>query len=117
MKKLILALSLALAPSIIKAEHANNPDRFTSLGLIYTGEALTGDNRAPAGPFSQDVDITKGSLGLDLRVPTSDSWTLNFGLAAVGQTIDFKDSPTLFGNKIETTGASVTIGARYYFNK
>ena len=116
LSKLLLVVITMLVPSASFAwEHPMNPDRFPSLGFTYSGSAEDGEFTS-AGT-RQDVEVVSGGLFLDTRLPLSNSFTLSFGLGAVGSNVKGKDSPTLFSSESDTSGGSFFISGRYYFNR
>jgi len=116
MKKMLLATFLLLPQYALAREYPLNPDRFPSIGLTYSGTSQEGDF-VSAGGGSQDIEERYGELVFDTRLPLSNSFTLNLAIGAVATVTEGKDSPTIFADETDTSGALLRIGARYYFNK
>lgn len=116
MRKFILIVIIIAATSPAFAwEHPNNPDRFPSLGLSYTGVSEDGDYKTQG--FSQDIESSSGALILDTRLPLSNSFTLSVGLGAVGTNVKGESNAVFAADELDTSGGLFTISGRYYFNK
>lgn len=116
MKKLIVAAAIAMATSTASAwEHAQNPDRFPSFGITYSGQAEEGDYKLLGA--SQDVESTTRSLILDTRLPLSSSFTLSLGLGSTGENYKGKENASFNADELDTKGGVFFISGRYYFNR
>lgn len=119
MKKAILAgLFLGMTQVGMAGEHSGNPDRFPSIGLNYTGTALSGDGTVMASGVSakQDEDLVMGEFMVDGRFPVSDWITLSAGLGLIGYEFKGEETALLAGGKDELSGVKVNLGIRWYIH-
>ncbi|MGQ0644593.1 MAG: hypothetical protein ACT4O3_03780 [Elusimicrobiota bacterium] len=123
MKKLILAVGLAagLAASVQAAEWPENPDRFPSVGLNYTGIFQSGDTKydlIAGGSASQDLSIDENYLVADLRLPVSNRMTLTGGLGFAGFMGELTKNAAAGadGQEQDATGVLVNLGVRFYIH-
>lgn len=115
MKKTFFTVSLLLAPIIVSArEYPNNPDRFPSLGLTYTGESGTGQYKTLG--VSQDLSTAANTLILDTRLPLSSSFTLSLALGGTGTSVKAEPNAFFTDAKTDSSNGFFTISGRYYFN-
>jgi hypothetical protein len=116
MKKVLFAVAILTSTfPVFGWEHPNNPDRFPSLGLSYTGIAEDGDYKTQG--FSQDIESSSAALILDTRLPLSNSFTLSLGLGATGTNVKGESNAVFDADELDTSGGLFTISGRYYFNK
>lgn len=114
MKK-ILCLAILLIPITLVAE-TKNPDKFTSLGLSYSGVSADIEGKQ-ADLFEQEGTATSGSIMLDIRIPIADSVTLSGGIGTYISEATMDEN--LFFDKATTeySGIQYSVGVRYYFVK
>lgn len=117
MKKLTLGIVCLLSGVFSHAgDYPENPDRMTSIGVNYHGFSHTGTATTVVSPLkaNQDIEIEGGTLIADIRLPVSNSTTLNFALGYQGGTTEAKETNLLAGGESDTDGITFTIGARFY---
>jgi hypothetical protein len=97
-------------------EIPENPDRFPSIGINYTGSFASGEGKAMASGISatQDIEVAQGTFALDTRIPVSRSITLNGALGFYGYTDKAKETLLLAGQESNLGGLFLNIGVRFY---
>lgn len=130
MKKFTLAICL-LSSTAMAYEVKDNPDRFPSVGVNYTGVFLKGEGTFEPVPgffFNKETDLkdTLHQTVVDLRLPAMSNLTFNFGAGYASRTVDRIDA-SLFqsggallvvGDRLtdDYSGPVVNAGVRYYFH-
>ncbi|MFI5349571.1 MAG: hypothetical protein ACHQ2Z_08515 [Elusimicrobiota bacterium] len=98
------------------APESENPDRWTSLGLTFSGLATINHSAGnAAGNFTQEQGTVNSTLTADTRVPVSDAWTLLAGLSGTNSYAKLEPTPTSAGSRTNTDSLSLSGGFRYYF--
>ena len=98
------------------APKSDNPDRWTSLGLTYSGLDTINHSAANAnGNFTQEQGTLNSTLTADTRIPIDDAWTLLAGLSGSHAYSKLLPTPTSAGAKTVTDSLSLSGGFRYYF--
>jgi hypothetical protein len=119
MKRLMLAAGLLMAAGIAGAgERPGNPDKFPSIGVFYTGQAMGGDSTFTSSGLSttQDATLRTGILSVDARFPVSNSVTLQGAIGTSWLTIDAEETSLLNGRKDDLGGLQFSFGARFYIH-
>ena len=91
---------------------SDNPDRWTSLGLTYSGLHTLNHSAGNAnGNFTQDQASFNSTLAADVRIPLSSAWT---ALASLGGIDSYsKLEPTAAGTGAQTVTDTVSAGAGF----
>lgn len=112
-------------------EIKDNPDRFPSVGVNYTGVFLKGEGTfapVPGFVFNKEADLkdTLHQTIVDLRLPTTPNLTFNFGAGYASRSVDRLDASlvAVSGGYLvvadrltdDLSGPVVNVGARYYFH-
>lgn len=122
MKKLTVGIvGVLLAGFVAQAkatEYADNPDHRPSIGVNYTGMALSGDGtlKDSGVSASQNIEQVSGELSLDLRVPLADSVTLITGVGFISGKSTADETTLLSGSEADLSGMRFSIGARIYLH-
>lgn len=119
MKKYIMAgLLLASSVTVYAWEFPNNPDRYPSLGLNFSGQSLEGEREFVAGPQSakQDGIYESGMLVLDGKFPVSNRITLNAAIGASSIRWGYDETPLLNFEENENSGTYFNLGIRFYLH-
>ena len=94
---------------------SDNPDRWTSLGLNFSGSDTINHSVSNAnGNVVSDSGALSTTVNADARIPVNAAWTL---LASVGGTQAYsktEPTPTVVGSKTLTDTIAVNGGFRYY---
>lgn len=123
MKK-VLALVWLLSGISFGYEVKDNPDRFPSLGVNYTGYSLKGDTKYTNIVWTPQPEMkdTFNSFMGDARFPINNILTIEAGVGYAARTIEGIDG-SVVGNslfydttKSEMTGPIYKVGARLYFH-
>lgn len=121
MKKIaaVVVMVVMYTSGLFAWEFSQNPDRFPSVGVTLYGEGSDGEASYPSAPAigNQDVEYSEGRFSVDTRLPVSNSLSLNFELGTIKNTAKAKETLFLDSQNVDTKGAFIAIGARYYFNK
>jgi hypothetical protein len=118
-------LGLLLLPGMVLGyEIKDNPDRFPSLGIIYSGHNLKGDLNYGTivwTPQPEAKDKLNSFMG-DARVPINDMLTIEAGIGYAKHTIEGIDGSVVGNNlfydttKADMSGPTYKLGARIYFH-
>jgi len=93
-----------------------NPDRWPSLGLTLRGSKTISYGAGQAqGAFQQGFAFWNANLTLDLRIPTSDRWTVIPGLIGIYNYTSIPETPGIAGSKTVNRTLNASVDARYYF--
>ena len=97
------------------APRSDNPDRWTSLALTYSGLDTINHSAGNAnGNFTQEQGTLNSNLAADTRIPVDAAWTLLAGLSGSHADAKLAPTPTSTGSKTITDTLSFSGGFRYY---
>ena len=119
MKRLLMAgFLLGVFAGVAQAWPEDNPDKYPSIGLSYTGIETEGDLTYMSSGFSarQDVESSLGIIMVDARFPVSRNITLHGGIGSVGTEATAKETNLLDGGKNDESGVAVNLGIRFYIH-
>lgn len=130
MKKYIILLTALLAPGILGAwEFPLNPDRFPSIGLradIQTLDGFRAETVVNAAgqelPYRNTDEVQRDwRQSVDVRLPVTNSLTLNFGYDNVETEYYFtrrsQSGGDMYKEHRALDGYSYNVGFRLYLNK
>lgn len=119
---------LLCVPALAGAyEIKDNPDRFPSVGLNYSGASLKGDTEFSGFAFGGTKPQMKESINNfmgDLRLPATENLTFEVGAGYAMNNLESNDGTWFLSGgsfmvttptKTDLSGPSYKVGARYYF--
>lgn len=117
MKKLVMVVTLLSASNVFAWEFPLNPDRFPSVGAALTGVSRTGTEHEPMLGRSRDFDGKSAEAGADVRLPLSNSFTLQVGGFYDNYPSKYNMTTGLTEVDYSSHEIGATVSGRYYFNK
>jgi hypothetical protein len=121
--KTLMGVGLLFFLSTIARAQTRNPDRYVSVGLKVENYYTHGDYTTISGPDSLNQLVERGSaredyvgLGLNLRIPATDSLTIDFDYMALDGERRHNRRDT-YQDTADLDGYKAGVGFRFYFNQ